>query len=323
MELRISLVLLLAAIAVSQPGTAATCEIVDAFAPALATAKATRALAQTGQLALFERDVIEPFASLYRADVIGIVAGPARDARIDASLAELRDSPAAGAAKQAVIDQITAIAAVFAASFPDFRCDFPVYLMDALGQLDGAGRVVAGRPALVIGVDMLAKEAPRDLPVFLAHEFFHRYHFRASGFSDDAGDGQALWRVLWAEGLATYASWKLTPGATVSDALLLPADLEQRARPKLAEIVRRLQPHLDKVDARTYRLLFTYGNKEAPASDLPWRSGYYAGFCVAAELGRTRSVDALAHLAGPALRSMIGDALSKLENASPTSGPCG
>jgi uncharacterized protein YjaZ len=207
------------------------------------------------------------------------------------------------------------IAALFADSFSDFRCDFPIYLMDALGQLDGAGRVVDGKPSLVIGVDTLAQENPGQLSAFLAHEYFHRYHFRAAGFSDDAGDRQAIWRVLWAEGLATYVSLKLTPEATLPDALLLPADLEERAKPKLGEIAHRLLASLGQVDPTTYKLLFTYGNKEAPAAGLPWRSGYYAGYCVAHELGKTRSIATLAHLKGPVLYALISGTLAAFSHA--------
>ncbi len=285
-------------------------------------ARATAALEPRKQVAAFEDAVSKPFAPLYEADVIGIAAGSERDASIVASLAAIRANAMAPQTKEAVAARLPKVATLLSGSFPDFRCDFPIYLMDALGQLDGAGRVVAGRPSLVIGVDMLARENPRQLPVFLAHEFFHRYHWRAAGFSDDAGDKQALWRVLWAEGLATYVSLKLTPDATLPDALLLPADLEERARPRLAEISRRLLSGLGQVDPATYKLLFTYGNKEAPAAGLPWRSGYYAGYCVAHELGRTRSIDALAHLSGAPLYDLIAATLAGFENAPPSSDLC-
>jgi len=38
---------------------------------------------------------------------------------------------------------------------------------------------------------------------------------------------------------------------------------------------------------------------------LPWRSGYYLGFLVAKDLGRHRSLDALARLRGPELEREI------------------
>ncbi len=61
------------------------------------------------------------------------------------------------------------------ASFPDFICDFPIYLMISLGHMDGAGRVVGGIPALVLGVDSIdGIETPAQRPIFFAHELFHR-----------------------------------------------------------------------------------------------------------------------------------------------------
>ena len=98
----------------------------------------------------------------------------------------------------------------------------------------------------------------------------------------------------------------------MGDALLLPPDLEARAKPKLAEIVGRLSKRLDRPDLATFNLLFTYGGPQAPAAGLPARSGYYVGYLVAAEIGRTRTVDQLAHLRGPALYKLIRVTLAKI-----------
>jgi hypothetical protein len=157
----------------------------------------------------------------------------------------------------------------FASAFPDFQCGFPIYVMDTLGRLDGAGRQVAGRPALVLGIDQIAQE--RDvlpLPVFLAHELFHRYHSQISGFSDDPGERQAIWRALWAEGLATYVSYRLTPGATVDEALIAPRDLAARAQPQIRAISADLLAHLDQTDHATYQTYFTYGDPRVAARGL-------------------------------------------------------
>jgi uncharacterized protein YjaZ len=292
---------------------AQTCEIVDAFTPALDLAASTAKLSPGDQANAFAVKVIGQFPDLYDPQVLGLPPGPKRAVRIVASLDVLRkDKAAATAARDAVTHAVPGIVAVYAQSFPDFHCDFPVYLFDSLGQLDGAGRVVGGKPSLVLGIDQMMIENSGLRPVLLAHEFFHRYHAQAGAFSDDPGEGQPIWRVLWAEGLATYVSMKLTPGATLTDALILPADLETQAKPKLADIVARLKPRLDKVDPATYRLLFTYGGKDAAKAGLPWRSGYYAGYLVAAELGKTRSLTVLAHMRGQILRKAIEAALTKI-----------
>jgi hypothetical protein len=204
----------------------------------------------------------------------------------------------------------------FSASFPDFRCNFPIYFMDSLGRFDGAGRVVGGRPALVLGIDQINAERKfLPLPLFLAHELFHRYHSAASGFSDDPGEDQAMWRALWAEGLATYVSYRLTPGASVDQALIAPPRLAQQAQPRVPDIARDLLAHLERTDPATYRLYFTYGNKAAVERKLPWRSGYYVGFLVARDLGRHRSLAALARLKGRALERLIAQSLARLASA--------
>ena len=294
------------------PAFAESCRPVDAFAPVVALARETAGSSAAEQVARFNDQVIGRFAALYEPGVIGIGPGPGRDTRIVASLDSIRAGSRAEGAKASVLTLMPKITEIYAKTFTDFRCNFPIYLMDSLGQLDGAGRFVDGHPALVIGIETLAGENPAGRRVFLTHEFFHRYHFQAAGFSDDAGDGQALWRVLWAEGLATYVSKRLTPGATLGDALLLPPDLEAKARPKLAEITRRLLQHLDRPDLATFNLLFTYGGPQPAAAGLPARSGYYVGYLVAAELGRGRTIDQLAHLKGPALYQMIRATLTKI-----------
>jgi uncharacterized protein YjaZ len=185
--------------------------------------------------------------------------------------------------------------------------------MDSLGRLDGAGRLVDGDPALVLGVDQIEQEGELlSLPVFLAHELFHRYHSQAAGFSDDPGERQAIWRVLWAEGLATYASYRLTPGASLEEALVAPRDLAARSRPLLTPIARDLLAHLDQVDHDTYTTYFTYGDPQVTARGLPWRSGYYVGFLVAQDLARSHTLTELAALRGPRLEAEIRESLSGL-----------
>jgi hypothetical protein len=294
------------------PAWGETCQPVDAFTPVVELARDTAGQPSDLQATAFNEKIIAKFAPLYEEKVLGIGPGAERDKRIVASLDKIRSGAVPDGTMGSVLDLLPEITQVYAKTFSDFRCDFPIYLMDSLGQLDGAGRLVDGHPSLVIGIETLASESEPARPVFLAHEFFHRYHFQAAGFSDDAGDSQAMWRVLWAEGLATYVSMKLTPGATLSDALILPADLEERAKPMLPAIATRLKRYLDGPDVETFNLLFTYGGPQAPVLGLPWRSGYYVGFLVAAELGKTRTVDQLAHLRGPMLYDLIGETLGKI-----------
>jgi hypothetical protein len=288
------------------------CQVVDAYAPVARTAEATAEASPAEQVQAFKAEVVAARPGLYAQDVLGLAPGPLMDKQILTSLAHARTSGDRVELRRRLEAEVQRTAAAFG-RFPDFRCDFPVYLTDTLGQLDGAGRVVDGRRALVLGVDVLDGEQKLvSLPTFVTHEVFHRYHYQAAGFSDDLAERQPIWRALWAEGLATYVSRVLTPGATVEDALMLPKDLGQRAGPMTPALAADLLRHLDEVNPEVFTTYFTYGNKEVARRGLPWRSGYYVGYRVAETLARRHSLDALVHLKGPRLRAEIGRALQEL-----------
>lgn len=290
----------------------AACPIVDVFAEFLDAAAGAPA-SSDASIALFHRAILSRHPELYTPDVLGLAPGAALDRLIPPAMTRAKSDPAWRAMHVRLRAEIPRIAALFRTRFPNFRCDFPVYLVPSFGALDGAGRVVAGRPALVIGVDAVAEyETADQIPVFVTHELFHRYHDQAAGFSDDPGERQPLWGALWAEGLATYVSARLNPTRPLADALLLPRDLEARARPMLPAIGADLVPRLEAVDPAAFRRYFTYGNADAQARGLPWRSGYYLGYRVAADLARSHDLPALAKLRGRPLLAAIRASLRRL-----------
>ena len=311
------LALMAATLAAAAPARAAGCPTIDLETPIETLARQVSAWPAADQVAAYRRTIVGPHAGLYRPEVLGVFA-QGYDKAMLASLVGARTDPARPQALRDVRRALAGAERQFGVALPDFRCDFPIFLTDSLGRLDGAGRQVDGRPALVLGVDQLAQE--RDslpLAVFLAHELFHRYHSQAAGFSDDPGEHQAIWRALWAEGLATYASQQLTPGATVDEALLVPRDLAAKAQPQIRAISTDLLAHLDQIDPATYRTYFTYGDPKVTARGLPWRSGYYVGFLVAKDLGRRHSLRDLAHLKGAPLEAEIRQALQRLSGQAP------
>jgi uncharacterized protein YjaZ len=177
--------------------------------------------------------------------------------------------------------------------------------------MDGAGRVVGASPALVLGVEIIDRiETPAQMPVFFAHELFHRYNYRAAGFSDDPGDRQPIWRTLWAEGLATYVSAKLNPGRPLSDAMLFPPDLAERAAPQIERLARALRDN----GAPNPSLYAEYFEAGSPDDGIPPRAGYYVGYRVASLAAREYSLYRLAHLRGPALHREINRWLDELVN---------
>jgi uncharacterized protein YjaZ len=146
------------------------------------------------------------------------------------------------------------------------------------------------------------------MPVFFTHELFHRYNYRVAGFSDDPGDRQPIWRTLWAEGLATYVSAELNPGRPLSDAMIFPPDLAERAAPQIKRLARALRDN----GAPNPRLYARYFELSDAKDGIPPRAGYYVGYRVASLAAREYSLYQLAHLRGPALYRSINRWLDEL-----------
>ena len=286
------------------------CRIDDAYADFVQRAMNTQGAGGEARLAGL-RDFLAAHPGLYTAQAIGIVPGPGLER---AALREMATLSASAADFDAALQRALADSADrFAQALPDFRCDFVVYVAPTFGRMDGAGRVVDGKPAQVLGPDVISSyQTPDQLPVFIAHELFHRYHFAAAGFSDDLAERDLIWRALWAEGLATYASARLNPGRPLADAMLLPRDLAERAAPLVPVLAREISKHLDVADPTIFACFFEGGNASASARGWPARTGYYLGYLVAQRLAQRHTLSELAHLQGPALRREIGEELVAL-----------
>ena len=302
---------------VAAPAWARDCPIVDATADVWPLAAETAKLPPAEQVAQFRSRIVARFPGLYAESVLGLGDATVMDERILKVLDAARASDAPARQIAGVLArELPVYEAQFRQSFPDLRCDFPIYLTITFGQLDGAGRVVDGERALVFGVDAIAQlHSAEQLPVFVSHELFHRYHFQAAGFSDDPGDRQAIWRTLWAEGLATYVSARLNPDHPLTDAFMVPRDLAERAEPLTPRLARALKRN-DAPDPARYLEYFTYGSASAKADGLPFRTGYYIGYRVAEMAARGTTLRALAHRQGPALQREIDRDLQLL--AQPT-----
>ena len=138
--------------------------------------------------------MIARLPELYTRGVLGTDDSRQLDEEAVAALsAALRNRLHARQVVETLTTEIPGCIVRFRKSFPDFKCDFPIYLMISLGHMDGAGRVVGASPALVLGVEVIDRiETPAQMPVFFAHELFHRYNYRVAGFSDDPSDRQPI-----------------------------------------------------------------------------------------------------------------------------------
>jgi hypothetical protein len=178
----------------------------------------------------------------------------------------------------------------FRRTFPDFVLRRAVFVICSVGAFDGAVRTVHGESALLFGPDTIAAIRPPgfNLRPFLEHELFHVHH---GALHPDAPE--KLWWNLWEEGLATYVSDALNPGAT-HDEISVPDDLIRRATPLIPELSRKLLQHLDDPDgAETYGYFFL---GPLDRTDVPARNGYLIGWRIAQELGRSRTLSELARM---------------------------
>jgi hypothetical protein len=182
----------------------------------------------------------------------------------------------------------------FAQAFPDFHCRADVVFGVSLLHFDGHGYSdKSGRQHMRFGIDMIALiHPPRDLPAFFAHELFHIYHAEAlPGVHPE--DNERTWWAMWEEGLATYVSRQMNMPLTEQQVLWFPGDMV--ARMEKAGMMRAAAKGMlaDFDTTRHYGLWFQAGSS---APGLPSRVGYFMGLRMAEELGRTRSLEQLAHL---------------------------
>lgn len=290
-----------------------TCPIKNIASPVVTLAARTGNLPIERQVAAVRAAIIEPNSSIYQPDVLSSFTAPQMDAAIVRTLAAARKDEKWTFAIAHLEKRLPTAELQFHKLFPDFRCDFTIYLIDSLGTMDGAGREIDHRPALVFGIDQIAEEGDvLPLPILISHELFHRYHHQVSGFSDDPGENQAIWRALWVEGLATYVSSKVSAGSSLEQALGPPTDMIATATPHLAAMARDLLVHFDEVNAKTFNTYFSMGSAARAPNGYPWRSGYYVGYLVAQDLGRRRSLHQLALMHGPLLEAEIRKALQRL-----------
>jgi hypothetical protein len=202
-------------------------------------------------------------------------------------------------------DELPRQIARFREAFPKFRCGEPVYFLYSAGAFDGGTRDVSGKEALMFGLDVIARLKEPLSPLF-AHELFHVYHAERIPKSPEA----FYWN-MWEEGLASYVSDRLNPGEPAC--CLPPAAPVDAALPK---IVAGALERLDSEKPEDYRPYFLGGEN---ALGLPQRSGYVLGYRIAAEAGKTRSLEQLADLQPAEVRKLIEAGLRRMQASKPTS----
>lgn len=181
----------------------------------------------------------------------------------------------------------------------------PIFVVHSLGEFDGGMRTLGGKGYLMFGADMMAKlYADRDIRPFFHHELFHLHHSRTFR------DCSKIWCNLWNEGLATYVSHRLNPKATDAELLLtIPEPLRPAVEANRKEAVCTALAGLESEDRALNRALFSSGRLN---ERLPPRFGYYLGYLIAAEAGKTRSLQQLAALSAEEARPVVEESLRGL-----------
>lgn len=192
-------------------------------------------------------------------------------------------------------------------TFPHFRLTVPTAVLHSLHEMDGGTRELNGKLHLIFGADMLAYVNPKGDPAPLFHhELFHVMH--AERFVCEEGK---VWPQLWREGLATYVSHALNPGASENDLLLnFPSGMAATTRAKLPQAWRELAAVLDSSEKPVYGELFMMNS--AKPGELPRRRGYYLGYLIAQEAAKTYDLQTLAALDCQQVRGLVESTVQQL-----------
>jgi len=262
---------------------------------------AAKSLPPAEQERLFEQRVIAPNEDVYDGVFHG-VPRPVPEVVGDA-LAKLSElEPAMRELSGTLSTELPRQIARFRETFPRFRCDTPVYFLYSADAFDGATREVGDREALMFGIDTIAR-LKEPLSPLVIHELFHVYHGERVPKAPEA----FYWQ-MWEEGLASYVSRRLNPEVAESQVCCLPpaADIDA-AR---AKVVSGALDRLDSAQEEDYRRYFLGGKEKI---DIPHRSGYLLGYRIAAEAGKTRSLDELAELQPAEVRRLIESGLRAMQ----------
>ena len=198
----------------------------------------------------------------------------------------------------------------FRTAFPSFDPHIsPTYFMPSFFGFDAHLEPHNGVLPLFVGLDGIVHYhgAGANLAVLLSHELFHCEHAQRSP-SVALEDPERIYKVLWAEGLATYVSERMNPKASRLDVLLDGKRLDAQGDAYVRTWAEALSDSLDSTAPADYARFFSAGYEGAG----PARGGYLVGLLIARRLGRTRSLANLAALPAPQVRTLMAAELARL-----------
>jgi hypothetical protein len=247
---------------------------------------------------LFNQLIIQPHPEIYQRPDVFKTDTPNLELYLDALTAYL---PAISVLHARFEEQSETIESKFMNLFPDFDSKkMKICLMLSLFRFDG--KIPHDNPRiLLLGMDGLAKFHGQNvsLSVILSHELFHLYHFQVNPLPRDT-DYIELYRLIWQEGLATYVSQVLNPGASRSDILLDPR-LANEGPKFIPAIASSLERDLSSTDDATAGLYLSYRR----GGLIPSRMGYLIGYEIAKKAAADHALVDLARLRGAPLSALV------------------
>jgi len=201
----------------------------------------------------------------------------------------------------------------FTEAFPDLDKNFDVYIIHSFGEMDGGMRTIGGKSVFILGIDGMVKYHKgftSEVP-FFHHELFHVYH------AQFLPDNHGIWLSLWSEGLATYISKKLNPNASLKEMLLgLPEGMTEDIKKTWDYHWKDLSSKLTSAKDEDYESYFLFSSKH---KKIIKRAGYYLGYLIAEEIGKTKTVTEMAKMSSNEVLPLIKKAIHTIQTTSAVS----
>jgi len=200
-----------------------------------------------------------------------------------------------------VSGRIVGVMAQFRKQFPDFKPATDFYVTVAY-SFKGKVLGLNGKDIFAQGLEDFTPGSPQ-LSITIAHELFHLYHFQ---FFSTRG---ALYRSLWAEGMASYASDRLVPGHRMSTVLGFSGQKMNTCHDLLPTMAKQLLEKMGEQDKRLERIYFGAEKNDTP---IPPEAGYYVGYLVVASLAKPHSLGELAKMDAKVVYALVRRELTRL-----------
>ena len=193
----------------------------------------------------------------------------------------------------------------FEARFGPVTSRQPIFLIDSMGEMDGGTRELKGQQTLLFGADVIAEiHAGKNLGPFFYHELFHIYR---EPLVEECADIRCS---LWEEGLANYVASRLSPGAGDEElGLNAPKPIRPAVEADRSKAVCAVARRLNSTSDRDYAALFL---ADWHLSGFPSRMGYYIGYLVAQDVGRTHSLPQMARMSAAEAQPLIDASLARM-----------